>query len=81
MADLVRAAGDAFIERNATGSPGSMSKCCWPFRGVVPPHSAAISTNALAADIAAISYNSLPYGEFFLMGSGAREPVQGGLFE
>src|SRR5713101_2183973 len=23
----------------ATGSVGSTSKCCWPFSGVVPPHS------------------------------------------
>ena len=34
-----------------SGSPGSTSKCYWPWRGVVPPHSAAISMNALAADI------------------------------
>ena len=36
----------------ATGSVGSTSKCCWPLRGVVPPHSAVISMSAPAADIA-----------------------------
>ncbi len=35
-----------------SGSPGSTSKCSWPFDGVVPPHSAGISMNALAADVA-----------------------------
>ena len=35
-----------------SGSPGSMSKCCWPWRGVARPCSADISMSALAADIA-----------------------------
>jgi hypothetical protein len=34
-----------------SGSPGSTSKCYWPLRAVAPPHSVAISMNALAADI------------------------------
>src|SRR5437870_10637427 len=35
----------------ATGFVGSMSRCCEPLSGVVPPHLAAISTNAPTADI------------------------------
>src|SRR5258708_4616001 len=35
----------------ATGSVGSTSKCCWPFGGVVLPHSAVISMSAPAAGI------------------------------
>src|SRR5216683_1544354 len=35
----------------ATGSGGSTSKCCWPFSGVVPPHSAVISMSAPVAGI------------------------------
>ena len=51
VADLVRAAGGAFIERSRKCSAGSMSKCCWPLRGVVPPFWAVISMNALVAGI------------------------------
>jgi len=32
----------------ASGSAGSMSKCCWPLRAVAPPHSAVILMNAPA---------------------------------
>src|SRR5215471_4838435 len=35
-----------------SGSPGSTSKCSWLLPGVVPPRSAGILMNALAADIA-----------------------------
>src|SRR6516165_5760005 len=35
----------------ASGSGGSMSKCCWPLRGVVPRRSAVMSMSACAADI------------------------------
>ena len=35
----------------ATGSVGSTSKCCGPFAGVVPPHSAVISMSAPVAGI------------------------------
>src|SRR5258707_2858524 len=35
----------------ASGPVGSTSKCCWPFSGVVPPHSAVISMSAPGADI------------------------------
>ena len=35
----------------ASGSAGCTSKCCWPLRGVVPPHSAVISMSAPAAGI------------------------------
>src|SRR6266850_7408116 len=34
-----------------TGSVGSTSKCCWPFGGVVLPHSAVISMSAPVAGI------------------------------
>ncbi len=36
----------------ASGSAGSTSKCCWPWRAVGLPHSAAISMSAPAVDIA-----------------------------
>ena len=52
VADLVRAAGDAFIEQSRNGSAGSTSKCYWLSCVVVPPCSADISMSALAADIA-----------------------------
>src|SRR5216684_1830228 len=35
----------------ATGSVGSTSKCCWPFSGVVPPHSAVITMSAPGAPL------------------------------
>jgi hypothetical protein len=52
VADLIRIAGVAFLERNRHCSAGSTLKCCGPLRGVVPPHSAAISMSAPAAVIA-----------------------------
>src|SRR5258705_1158765 len=52
LADLVRAAGEASSNEVTGGSPGSMSKCCWPLRGVVPPFWVVISMSARAADIA-----------------------------
>ena len=57
VADLIRTAGAAFIERNrqiANGSAGSTSKRCWPLHAVVLPRSAVISTSAPAAGIAPI---------------------------
>jgi hypothetical protein len=52
VADLIRTAGAAFIERNRAGSVGSMSKCCGLLCTVVPPRWAVISTSAPAAGIA-----------------------------
>jgi hypothetical protein len=51
VADLIRSAGTAFIERNRNGSAGPISRSCWPSRAVAPPHSAVISMNAPVADI------------------------------
>ena len=52
VADLIRAAGDCFPRtKSPLARVGSTSKCCGPFAGVVPPHSAVISMSAPAADI------------------------------
>ena len=51
VADLVRAAGEHSSNETASGSVGSMSKCCGPLLDVVPLHSAVISMSAPAADI------------------------------
>ena len=49
VADLVRAAGTAFIERNRQWIGWPQSKCCWPLPVAVPPHSAVISPPDLTA--------------------------------
>jgi hypothetical protein len=52
VADLVRAAGDAFIKRSRKWITWKHVKVLLAIAGVAPPHSAAISMSALAADIA-----------------------------
>ena len=51
VADLVRAAGIAFIERNRSGSAGRISRSCSPLRAAARPCSAAISMSAPVVDI------------------------------
>ena len=51
VADIIRAAGEAFIERNRHWLRWKRVKVCGPSSGVVLPHSVAISTSAPAADI------------------------------
>ena len=60
MADIVRCAGQSFLERSQqAGSTGNTRRCCWPSRAVAPPRWADIATAAPAADIPTrISYNS-----------------------
>ena len=40
VADLIRSAGTVFLERNRQWLRWNTSKCCWPLRAVVLPHSA-----------------------------------------
>ena len=51
VADIIRAAGDAFIERNRHWLSWKHVKVLLAIRGVVPPHSAVISMSAPAAGI------------------------------
>ena len=52
VADLVRSAGTAFIERNRQWLARLILRFCLPLHAVAPPHSAVISMSAPAADIA-----------------------------
>ena len=51
IADLTALLELPSSSETASGSVGSMSKYCWPLRGVVRLRSAGISTNAHAAHI------------------------------
>jgi Transposase zinc-binding domain len=82
IADLIRTAGAAFIERNHQWIRWrhvkvllAMARCRTAALG------GHLDECTRCAHRPPISLQQLPYGEFFLMGSGARESAQGRLFE
>jgi hypothetical protein len=51
VADIVRCAGQSFVERSRKWINGNTKRCCWPSRAAAPPRWVDIAISARTADI------------------------------